>query len=389
VINGIGIFSIASGSITDINDQAQYSVANSVGLNTTIAYYFAMEDISMPTFTQTTTSAPPSIQNTAHYQQLFTLNYTKYGINSQGSNFLISYSNGSNAYTWIQSINSTSITFWTSLYYSTDLVDLNVFPQFENLFSSNGFLGYNRTYFNAPLVFPFATDFKNISGFHLDTGYGNFPYNITSNGLSFKSDNNFIQFITNQSYTGNLYGIMSGTFNSSGANDFSIGIFNNTNQGNSNEWVRGGFFGYYNPSSQGFQYPSGNSQNGTSSPYFSLNPTVDFQAINKTIAHTWIKNKEIYTANPSSYYPTDYYGMEIGSHQNMYINVSYYILANVNYTSMPTYTISGGSAFQANATTSSTFSGQSGHVQFHTTPIIPHTEKTIKAKIERTEVKKC
>jgi hypothetical protein len=56
---------------------------------------------------------------------------------------------------------------------------------------------------------------------------------------------------------------------------------------------------------------------------------------------------------------------------------------------MPTYTISGGSAFQANATTSSTFSGQSGHVQFHTTPIIPHTEKTIKAKIERTEVKKC
>ncbi len=91
------------------------------------------------------------------YQQLFTIGnstypFSNYGINSQGSNFLISYSNGTDAYSWIQSINTTSIKLWSKVLNGTVRLDLNVYATTENLFNASGFLGDNKTS-NANLVF--------------------------------------------------------------------------------------------------------------------------------------------------------------------------------------------------------------------------------------------
>ena len=173
------------------------------------------------------------------YQQLFTIGnstypFSNYGINSQGSNFLISYSNGSNAYTWIQSINSTAITFWTSLYYSTDLVDLNVFPAFENLFSSEGFLGIADTSTdNGILVF------NTPSSYYADV-YGTSspniyyspspPVNITQdNGLRFHNTSSLYNVYLNREFNGSVttYFYVSGF---SGSLDVAL-VYTNTSSG--------------------------------------------------------------------------------------------------------------------------------------------------------------
>lgn len=77
------------------------------------------------------------------YQQLIPINnYTKYGINAEGSN--IAFYDGSNLthlYAWIQSINITTIQIWVKNYNDSSKIDMQVLPCFENLFSANGHLG--------------------------------------------------------------------------------------------------------------------------------------------------------------------------------------------------------------------------------------------------------
>ncbi|MEM3191737.1 MAG: hypothetical protein QW292_06540 [Candidatus Parvarchaeota archaeon] len=87
-----------------------------------------------------TINNPPS--GSGYYQQLFTFsNPSQYGINSQGSNILFSLPNGTNLYAWIQNINSTSMSVWVKVPYGTSMIDMNVYPSSENLFSATGFLG--------------------------------------------------------------------------------------------------------------------------------------------------------------------------------------------------------------------------------------------------------
>ena len=348
--------------------------------NTTMVVYYSFiatppntQDI-MPTFTQTTTSAPPLIQNTAHYQQLFTLNYTKYGINSQGSNFLISYSNGSNAYTWIQSINSTSITFWTSLYYSTDLVDLNVFPQFENLFSSEGFLGYNRTYFNAPLVFPYATDFTNLSGFN-----GNNAYYTINNGLNLS---HYGGITSNLSYGSGYFGYQLKITGNAGGNFEYFAVNNRSSNKNGNESILGA--GVYNSEYLGYQTrtDSGNKASTANTSYLN-NQEVEGYMYIPSLVPSYIDlkvNSKTFNSSTAGDLPVYHQTYLVAKNNNAtsWLNMYYWFYSPT--TSMPTYTISGGSAFQANATTSSTFSGQSGSMynatwQYFTydIPLAPNT----------------
>jgi hypothetical protein len=107
----------------------------------------------------------PSLPIGTLYQQLITLsNSSQYGINKNATNFQISLPNGTQLYTWIQSYNSSSLQMWVKVPYGTAQIELEVYPSFENLLSSSGFLGYGRTYFNAPFVFTYATDFTNLTG---------------------------------------------------------------------------------------------------------------------------------------------------------------------------------------------------------------------------------
>ncbi len=128
-----------------------------------------------------------------YYQQLITLkNYSIYNINSNGSNFYVAYENNTLIYTWVQSINKTVISFWSKILNGTSEIKIDVYNNKTNLFSSNGFLGYNRTYFNAPYVFPYATDFSNLSGWSIASG----TPKTTSQGLN----------LTNSSiYSNNTY----------------------------------------------------------------------------------------------------------------------------------------------------------------------------------------
>ena len=88
------------------------------------------------------------------YQQLITINnYSKYGINDNGSNIeFFDSSNYTHLYAWIQSINATSMQVWIKNYNASNVIDMQVLQSFENLFNATGYLGDNTTN-NAKYVF--------------------------------------------------------------------------------------------------------------------------------------------------------------------------------------------------------------------------------------------
>ena len=131
-----------------------------------------------------TLSGVPS--GTGTYQQLITINNpANYGINSNGSNILFfDGSNHTELYAWEQSVDSSAIQVWIKNYNSSSVIDMEVLPSSDNEFSANGYIGSGRTYFNAPLVFPYATDFTNLTGLSLS----NNNYSL-SNGLKLDGNN--------------------------------------------------------------------------------------------------------------------------------------------------------------------------------------------------------
>ncbi|MEM4066957.1 MAG: hypothetical protein QXV17_08870 [Candidatus Micrarchaeaceae archaeon] len=146
-----------------------------------------------------TINNPPS--GSGYYQQLFTFsNPSQYGINSAGSNILFSLSNGTNLYAWIQSINSTSMNVWVKVPYGTSTVNLNVYPQFENLLSSTGYLGeapqlsspYNASN-NAFLVFGMGYFF---------TGTTLNPLLVVTSGTTISQDNGLTISTNSTTYLG-------------------------------------------------------------------------------------------------------------------------------------------------------------------------------------------
>ena len=105
---------------------------------------------------------------TGYYQQLITIGnasypYSNYNINSQGSNIQFISQNNSYLYAWLQNINTTTITIWIKNFNSSNTINMQVFPEFENLFSANGYLGDNTTN-NAKYVFPVYNQNTTING---------------------------------------------------------------------------------------------------------------------------------------------------------------------------------------------------------------------------------
>ena len=149
---------------------------------------------------------------TGYYQQLITIGnasypYSNYNINSQGSNIQFISQNNSYLYAWLQNINTTTISVWVKNFNSSNTINMQVFPEFENLFSANGYLG------EAPQLSSNYAEYDN--GIHVFTAY--------FNGLTPLSD--FIQYYpadtsitqTVQSFNGvNTY-----TINDSRNNSFS------------------------------------------------------------------------------------------------------------------------------------------------------------------------
>jgi hypothetical protein len=160
------------GSVTASINVSSQSIGIQLNNGVMLWYYVAVADVPnsiMPTFT--TSSTPSStVQLSGFYQQLFTFNTSNSkflpDLNAQDSNFLISATNGSPLYSWIEAYNSTSLTVWSKVPNGTTSVNFQVYPQFDNLFSPIGYLGeapqLSATYAeydNGKNVFEFYSNF--------------------------------------------------------------------------------------------------------------------------------------------------------------------------------------------------------------------------------------
>ena len=100
---------------------------------------------------------------------------------------------------------------------------MQVLPQFENLFSANGYLGYSTTYFNAPEVFNYAVDF---TGNTLPSGWtGSGSYYLSNGELIINGTTGSTSVTSSSSYNPSIETLMfSGYFNETG-NPSGIPVF--------------------------------------------------------------------------------------------------------------------------------------------------------------------
>ena len=277
------------------------------------------------------------------YQQLLTIsNPSQYGINTAGSNLQFSAGNGTLLYAWIQSINSTSMQVWIKNYYGNSVIDLQVLPSFENLFSANGYIGYGITYFNAYKVFEYATDFNNLTGWTItNTKY--YLYNDTLSYLSAGGGSFTIPYDLNIGSELMFDAWFNGTPEAVGGNLVGIGSPYNV-------WAGTGYggngFGITEQNASGNTFASLTQPQGYASYALKINAASAQATLNGNTA-------TVSTRNPS--YPVQV-GMFAQTGVSFNVSLRYLILV-APISSMPTFAIGTGSVFQANATTSSTFSG--------------------------------
>lgn len=299
---------------------------------------------------------------TGFYQQLFTIGnstdpISHYGINSQGSNFLISASNGSNYYTWIQSINTTAITFWSKLPYNISSVQMNVYPEFENLFSATGYLGkWNTTTDNGNMVFPLYQSWAGLSSLPSGwTAYGNVSDTIVtyhSNHITLTTTGNansnpYVADIYHPydfSVPASLYSNMVMYENNPSGDEQQVGFLPSADIPTQSESYGYFIFDGYGGGTGGIGTSINNIQMTPETPSRLL---YEISVVNATTMSL--------TLNGATY-------TEVGTAPALPNTVSYY--SNVNQTSfdiyytfitsyvssMPTFTVSAGSAFQSNAT---------------------------------------
>ena len=129
---------------------------------------------------------------TGYYQQLITIGnasypYSNYNINSQGSNIQFISQNNSYLYAWVQNINTTTISVWIKNFNSSNTINMQVFPEFENLFSATGYLGeasyINPNYDNFNLVAKNGQITVNNKSFITEV-FSNYLTNLTFSNLT-------------------------------------------------------------------------------------------------------------------------------------------------------------------------------------------------------------
>ena len=298
---------------------------------------------------------------TGYYQQLLTIsNPSSYGINKAGSNIQFTASNGTLLYAWEQSINSSALQVWVKNYYGNSVIDMQVLPSFENLFSTTGYLG-NVTYFNANNVFLSAWKFTNglPNGFSV---YNPSGVSYNSNGITFNSPGTYIYTNNTYSYSSDILDFyLNPHTNSSdldGANEFQ-GYHTTayTAPSTTASWETSGF-GYIAPI-------IGNTTN-----YVFGNHYADYSGYSlygvewnsSSTASFYMNNTFYQTLSMSNITPNPYITFGILQNYSIFapLTVQYAFIREGNY-NMPTISSIGtGSVFQANATTTSTFSGAIG-----------------------------
>ena len=291
-----------------------------------------------------TINSPPS--GTGNYQQLLTIsNPSQYGINKAGSNIQFSAPNGTLLYAWIQSMNSSSMQVWVKNYYGNSVIDMQVLPSFENLFSENGYLGYSRQYFNAPYVFQFASDMTSSAGFTFNGGSGE-SYVFNSTGLymtgSGANEGNGL-FISNNTYT-NAYVIANFTTIPTTATDsnfrpflqvYSSGIATDQSGYGAPEYTVMNMSGFLSSSGSLLDsFGSLLSQSGYQTGYLSISINGEsYTVADEPIGGSFSSTK---TGMPSSGQ------IAIGSESNYTVRYNYILIATS--VSMPTFTIGSGTS---------------------------------------------
>ena len=267
---------------------------------------------------------------TGYYQQLLTIdNPAQYGINTAGSNVQFSASNGTLLYAWIQNISSNEMQVWVKNYNSSSTIDMQVLPEFENIFSASGHLGFNSTYFNAPAVFN-GNAWNYQSNFSNWVYYGSVHESIsgTQVNISFPADTN-----------GDTWWLGYGNYVNGSVMREYVAFTNGSSLG-------AGFYGS--------GYSSGTVHNNS---LFIMTQSLETSTSGEVII-----------------------GLHTGTVTSAaYMRVKYLFV--VPPLAMPSFTIGTGSVFQANATTSSTFTGMtSGNYnatytyQTYDIPLAPSTD---------------
>jgi hypothetical protein len=302
---------------------------------------------SMPTFTIGTEnsnifSALPS------YQQLITIsNPSKYGINKAGSNIEFTASNGVPLYAWVQSINNTSMKIWVKNYYNDSIIDMQVLPYFENRFNATGHLGEyglignnfkmvfaNITKSNAQLQFPFVA----FTNFEFSYPLEIFRYTEQNYSMSLHME-----------YTSSSSGGSGGVAAGQAITDGETVGGGSSSSGSGLEYCLVGY--------NGATYNVGTSNDTGAIPYdyydafLSMDNGNDaFGSVNYTgMSDYSFSNYAIPTGGNLSVFGVYHATLEKVNYSYIYVSLSPPV--------MPSFSIGSGEVLQANATTTSTFSG--------------------------------
>ena len=312
-----------------------------------------------------TLSGVPSGSGT--YQQLITLNdYSRYGINSQGSNIgFYDASNLTHLYAWVQSINATSMQIWVKNYNGSSAIDMRVLPFSKNLFNATGYLGeasyINTNYNNEKLVMSNFANFSSgvPSGYHLlrDTTttikYGGLQLSATCPPTNFtnRGDYNGAGLIKNTSLKVNSSFYVFFTFRDIGGDEYDntwTGLFN-TSRGNVSDALVNGWYVEDNKTNNypnAWYYKTGSSTYGNSIPPNIIISTIPSQLLYGEIYYNSSTNemtdfsdgKNIGTFSVSNDSQL-YFGSEFWAYSDPILYTTSYAFFN----SMPTFTI--GSAY--------------------------------------------
>ena len=287
------------------------------------------------------------------YQQLITLNnYSKYGINDNGSNIeFFDYSNYTHLYAWIQSINATSMQVWIKNYNDSSKIDMQILSKFENLFNVNGYLGdapnlsltYGE-YFNAPKVFgnstsPNALDFKNGSlpnNFVAALNSGSYTISDGFYTTTTSSNAEVIYYnISIENPYAILYGFTSSFHTPTGNTGNNYLVFGSQ----ANNQYQADFANV--PGSAYLTYPVSGNYN-TISPVSVPNPNVQSLMVRGNLTTTFLYyNDSLINSYKSNFFPagnepflTSNYEAGVSSP-----TISYFIFMNYPNSNMPTFTI--------------------------------------------------
>ena len=283
---------------------------------------------------------------TGFYQQLITIsNPSSYGINTAGSNLQFTAGNNTLLYAWIQSINSTAMQVWIKNYYGNSVIDMQVLPSFENLFSVNGYLSDT----SGSNVFPQFYNFAGISS--LPSGWIASNYILTSSGIELigNSSNNAYLLLSGEVYnlTQNIVGetaSVNSIGNLAGDGIEAIGTSAGT------EWFTG-----YNDNSAVLSFYAGTSNVFDTSQPIPIQPNAFESYALWESPHGSTEYGEVngnYVSQAYNYYTNQTFRTRTEVYSNQVVNITVKNVFVASYvSSMPTFSIGTGTPFVANSTT--------------------------------------